>query len=231
MPADRTREHCSVSGRMISGLRPESKTLANKFAPTGPVSLSRSAAVNARNCPRCRFCRRRRSLACRRSGAKRQHMIRLRLTLLGRIISRLRPESKTLANKFAPTGPVLLARFAAVNARNCPRCRFCRRRRSLACRRSGAKRQHMIRLRLTLLGRIISRLRPESKTLANKFAPTGPVLLARSAFVNARELSGSRFCRKRRSLACRRSGTAFAGFMTAAVGRDPGAIVGKRSQP
>jgi len=29
----------------------------------------------------------------------------------------LRPASKTLANKFAPTEPVLLARFAAVNAR------------------------------------------------------------------------------------------------------------------
>jgi len=30
------------------GLRPESKALANKFAPTGPVSFSRFAAVNAR---------------------------------------------------------------------------------------------------------------------------------------------------------------------------------------
>ena len=96
MPADRTREHCSVSGRMISGLRPESKTLANKFAPTGPVSLSRSASVNARELSGSRFCRRRRSLACRRSGAKRQHMIRFRLTLLGRMISGpLRAPSRT----------------------------------------------------------------------------------------------------------------------------------------
>jgi len=176
------------------GLRPESKALANKFAPTGPVSFSRFAAVNARKLSGSRFYRRRRSPACRRSGAKRQQnlKIRFRLTLLGRMINGLRPESKALANKFAPTEVVSFSRFASVNTRELSGSRFCRRRRSLACRRSGAKRQPnlKIRFRLTLLGRMINGLRPESKALANKFAPTGPVSFSRSASVNARELSG-----------------------------------------
>jgi len=80
------------------GLRPESRALANKFAPTGPVSLSRFAAVNARELSGNRFCRRCRSPACRRSGAKRQQNLKIRfpLTLLGRMMSGpLRAPSRT----------------------------------------------------------------------------------------------------------------------------------------
>jgi len=172
------------------GLRPESKALANKFAPTEPVLLARFAAINARELSGSRFCRRRRSPACRRSGAKRQPNLKIRfpLKLLGRRIDGLRSESKALANKFAPTEVVSFSRFAAINARELSGSRFCRRRRSPACRRSGAKRQPnlKIRFRLTLLGRMINGLRPASKTLANKFAPTGPVSFSRFAAINAR---------------------------------------------
>jgi len=206
------------------GLRPASKALANKFAPTEVASFSRSASVNARELSGSRFCRRRRSLACRRSGAKRQPNLKIRflLTLLGRLMSGpLRAPSRTsraptacgqnqnLSRTSSLLQGLCRSRDPLLSTRgNYPGNRFCRRRRSLACRRSAAQPQPnlKIRFRLPLLDRMMSGLRPESKALANKFAPTGPVSLARSASVNARELYGSRFCRKRRSPACRRSG-------------------------
>jgi len=150
----------------------------------------------------------RRSLACRRSGAKRQPNLEIRfpLTLLCRLmLGPLRAPSRTSR---APTACgqnqsaceqvrsyrscVVLAISLLSTRGSCPGNRFCRRRRSPACRRSGAKRQPNLKIRfpLNLLGRMINGLRPESKPLANKFAPTGPVSFSRSASVNARELSG-----------------------------------------
>jgi len=85
--------------------------------------------------PHCRFCRRRRSAACSRSGAQRQqpaHAVGLM-----KLTPRYARHTACSASRasLAPTG--LCA----------PHCRFCRRRRSAACSRSGAQRQPNLRTR------------------------------------------------------------------------------------
>jgi len=115
----------------------------------------------------------RRSPACRRSGAKRQPNLEIRfpLTLLCRLmLGPLRAPSRTSRaptacgqnQKRSRTSSLLQklcrSRDPLLSTHGLSGSRFCRRRRSPACRRSGAKRQPnlKIRFRLTLLGRMIS---------------------------------------------------------------------------
>jgi len=99
------------------------------------------------------FCRRRRSVACPRSGAQRQQTLLMEMCLMRRRASGLGAAARPIVSKLDSYGLRPESKAASAEGRGWVRICFCRRRRSVACPRSGAQRQQTLLMEMCLMRR------------------------------------------------------------------------------
>jgi len=142
------------------------------------------------------FCRRRRSVACPRSGAQRQQTLLMEMCLMRRRASGLGAAARPIVSKLDSYGLRPESKAASAEGRGWMRICFCRRRRSVACPRSGAQRQQTLLMEMCLMRRRASSLGAAARPIVSKLDSYGLRPESKAASAEGRGWVRICFCRR-----------------------------------